>query len=139
MAIVRPLSVTSPASEVPLPLLELELLPPLELPEPELPPLALELSAPPLELPPSEPELDAKPEPKPVGHSVAHAEHSFAVAADRQAPDGMQAPASASLGHAQSKKPVQALLTALTLLAHEVSRQLTQAAGRGSFGQFVRP
>jgi hypothetical protein len=33
----------------------------------------------------------------------------------------------------------QALLTALTSLVHELSRQLTQAAGRGSFGQFVTP
>jgi hypothetical protein len=33
----------------------------------------------------------------------------------------------------------QALLTALTSLEHELSRQLTQAAGRGSFGQFVTP
>jgi hypothetical protein len=33
----------------------------------------------------------------------------------------------------------QALLTALTSLEHELSRQLTQAGGRGSFGQFVTP
>jgi hypothetical protein len=33
----------------------------------------------------------------------------------------------------------QALLTALTSLEHELSRQLTQAAGRGSLGQFVTP
>ena len=105
--LITPVASYNPLSVPPLlPLLEPEL-PPLELvpllePElPELPPLELEPLAPLLELPPLELELPAKPEPKPAGHWVAHAAHSFIVAADWQSADDAQAPASTPVGQAQ--------------------------------------
>jgi hypothetical protein len=92
-----------PLLEPELPPLELDELVPLLEPElPELPPLEPEPLTPLLELPPLELEPPAKPEPKPDGHWVAHAEHSFIVAADWQATDGAQAPASTPVGQAQA-------------------------------------
>jgi len=89
---------------------------------------------------PPELELPApRPGPKPVGHRVAQAEHSFVATADKQGIDGVQAPASAPIGQAHPKNPLQLLFTAAAWLEHELSRQLTHAAGEGSLGQFVTP
>jgi hypothetical protein len=100
VASYNPLSVPPllPLLEPELPPLELDELVPLLEPElPELPPLKLEPLAPLLELPPPGTTVL-----NPDGHWVAHAEHSFVVAADRQAADGAQAPASAPAGQAQA-------------------------------------
>jgi hypothetical protein len=95
--LITPVASYNPLS-VPLllPLLEPEL-PPLELDEP-VPLLEPELpELPPLELEPPETTVL-----NPDGHWVAQAEHSFVVAADRQAADGVQAAASVPVGQAHA-------------------------------------